>query len=110
MVVRASAKPLLTIVPFTQPCTIGGLYANTNECVLTFDAKESLLTGNGPELEIALNGTQGPKGSQGPQGPAGPQGAQGQTGPDAQYGIRQSSARSSNQKHKSGQSITLDII
>jgi len=29
---------------------------------------------------------------------------------DAQYGIRQSSARSSNQKHKAGQSITLDII
>ena len=29
---------------------------------------------------------------------------------DAQYGIRQSSARSRNQKHKSGQSIILDII
>jgi hypothetical protein len=53
----------------------------------SFDAKESLLTGNGPELEIALgggSGTQGPPGPQGPQGapgPAGPQGLTGATGP-----------------------------
>lgn len=60
----------------------------------SFDAKESLLTGNGPELEIALagGGAQGPPGPQGPkgdkgdkgdpgiQGPAGADGAQGPQG------------------------------
>src|SRR5437879_69720 len=37
----------------------------------SFDSKESLLTGNGPELEVILNsgtGQQGPPGPQGPQG------------------------------------------
>jgi hypothetical protein len=43
----------------------------------SFDSKESLLTGNGPELEIVLNGG----GAQGPQGPAGPAGPQGSSGP-----------------------------
>jgi hypothetical protein len=33
----------------------------------SFDSKESLLTGNGPELEIALM-NQGPQGIQGPPG------------------------------------------
>jgi len=50
----------------------------------SFDSKESLLTGNGPELEIALAGAvgpQGPQGSQGAQGPPGPQGLQGTQGP-----------------------------
>jgi N-acetylneuraminic acid mutarotase len=51
----------------------------------SFDSKESLLTANGPELEIALMsqglaGPAGPQGSPGPQGPLGPQGAQGATG------------------------------
>jgi len=45
-----------------------------------FDAKESLLTGNGPELEIALTGTAGPQGLQGAQGPQGTTGAQGPKG------------------------------
>jgi hypothetical protein len=40
----------------------------------SFDSKESLLTGNGPELEIVMGG------GAGPQGPAGPQGLQGTTG------------------------------
>jgi N-acetylneuraminic acid mutarotase len=46
----------------------------------SFDSKESLLTANGPELEIAYAGgagPQGPPGSQGIQGPPGPQGLQG---------------------------------
>jgi hypothetical protein len=43
----------------------------------SFDSKESLLTGNGPELEITLSGSAGP---QGPIGPTGPQGLQGATG------------------------------
>jgi len=46
----------------------------------SFDSKESLLTGNGPELEIALGGAVGPQGPQGIQGPPGPQGAQGPQG------------------------------
>jgi len=48
-----------------------------------FDAKESLLTANGPELEIVLSGgigPQGPPGPQGPSGPAGPTGNPGATG------------------------------
>jgi hypothetical protein len=49
----------------------------------SFDSKESLLTGNGPELEIAYasgTGPQGPQGAQGPAGPAGPVGPQGAAG------------------------------
>jgi hypothetical protein len=46
----------------------------------SFDSKESLLTGNGPELEIAFNSGTGPQGPQGPIGPAGPTGSQGATG------------------------------
>ena len=52
----------------------------------SFDSKESLLTGNGPELEIALAGTVGPQGPQGIQGPAGQQGAQGPAGPKGDTG------------------------
>jgi hypothetical protein len=46
----------------------------------SFDSKESLLTGNGPELEIAFNSGTGPQGPQGPAGPVGPQGPQGVAG------------------------------
>ncbi len=51
-----------------------------------FDAKESLLTANGPELEIALSGTgqqgpPGPKGDKGDPGIQGPMGAAGTQGP-----------------------------
>ncbi len=52
----------------------------------SFDSKESLLTGNGPELEISLAGAVGPQGPQGIQGSAGPQGAQGPAGPQGQTG------------------------
>ncbi len=52
----------------------------------SFDSKESLLTGNGPELEIALAGAVGPQGPQGPQGIQGPAGAQGPAGPQGQTG------------------------
>jgi len=49
----------------------------------SFDSKESLLTGNGPELEFVMNsgsGTQGPGGPAGPQGIPGPQGIAGPQG------------------------------
>src|SRR5450432_1079141 len=46
----------------------------------SFDSKESFLTGNGPELEIAFNSGTGPQGPQGPAGPTGPQGPQGLAG------------------------------
>jgi hypothetical protein len=55
----------------------------------SFDSKESLLTGNGPELEIALasgTGPQGPMGPAGPQGPAGPTGGIGAQGPQGAAG------------------------
>ncbi len=47
----------------------------------SFDSKESLLTGNGPELEITLSGGAGPQGPIGPTGPQGPQGTTGSVGP-----------------------------
>jgi hypothetical protein len=47
----------------------------------SFDSKESLLTGNGPELEIAFTSGPGPQGPAGPTGPQGPQGATGAAGP-----------------------------
>jgi len=58
----------------------------------SFDSKESLFTGNGPELEIVLNGPAGPAGPSGPvgppgpAGPAGPQGATGAAGPQGPSG------------------------
>ncbi|HTS34963.1 MAG TPA: DNRLRE domain-containing protein [Candidatus Solibacter sp.] len=48
--------------------------------IFSFDSKESLLTGNGPELEIVLNGPTGPQGPPGPQGIQGIQGVQGVQG------------------------------
>src|SRR5579864_2744597 len=53
----------------------------------SFDAKESLLTGNGPELEVVLNGAAGPAGPQGIQGIQGPQGPTGQTGATGPQGL-----------------------
>jgi hypothetical protein len=47
----------------------------------SFDSKESLLTGNGPELDIILSSGAGSQGPAGPIGPVGPQGAPGATGP-----------------------------
>ena len=53
----------------------------------SFDAKESLLTGNGPELDIVVNAaTQGPQGPPGPQGPSGPSGPTGPVGPQGSIG------------------------
>ena len=58
------------------------LALTTSTGSFSFDSKESLLTGNGPELEIALAGvgTQGPPGPQGPVGAQGPVGLQGSSG------------------------------
>src|SRR5882724_3651534 len=47
----------------------------------SFDSKESLLTGNGPELDIILSSGAGSQGPAGPIGPSGPQGAPGSQGP-----------------------------
>jgi hypothetical protein len=80
------------------------LVSTTAGGTFSFDAKESLLTANGPELEIALAGggasgppgPQGPAGLQGPQGPqgvpgmmglTGAQGPQGNVGPQGQAGV-----------------------
>jgi hypothetical protein len=52
----------------------------------SFDSKESLLTGNGPELEIAFNSGTGPQGPAGPTGPQGPQGTTGAVGPTGATG------------------------
>ncbi len=62
------------------------LALTTSAGSFSFDSKESLLTANGPELEIALGGAgtpgpAGPQGLTGPQGLAGPQGIQGPVGP-----------------------------
>jgi len=55
----------------------------------SFDSKESLLTGNGPELELAFvsPGPQGPVGAQGIPGPQGLQGIQGLAGLTGPPGI-----------------------
>ena len=50
----------------------------------SFDSKESLLTGNGPELDIVFNGGNG---SPGPAGPVGPQGPIGTAGPQGPPGV-----------------------
>lgn len=57
--------------------------------IFSFDSKESILTGNGPELEIVLNGPTGPQGPTGPAGPqglTGPAGLQGPIGPQGPAG------------------------
>ena len=54
----------------------------------SLDSKESLLTGNGPDLDIALAGAAGPQGPQGVQGTQGPSGAQGATGPQGPAGAQ----------------------
>ncbi len=67
----------------TAPNDGVALALTTATGTFSFDSKESLLTGNGPELEIALAGvgTQGPVGPQGPVGLQGSPGIQGPTGP-----------------------------
>jgi hypothetical protein len=81
---------LVDITPLVQNWLSGAITNNGVALALTsaggnfsFDSKESLLTSNGPDLEIVLTssgGTQGPPGPTGPQGPAGLAGAQGPAG------------------------------
>jgi hypothetical protein len=61
--------------------------AGDGKGIFSFDSKESLLTGNGPELEIVLDGPVGPQGQPGPQGLQGPQGFQGIQGPQGDPGL-----------------------
>jgi hypothetical protein len=90
---------LIDITPLAQGWINGTILNNGVALALTsgsagnfsFDSKESLLTGNGPELEISLisTGPQGPQGIQGltgPQGPQGMQGIQGVSGIDGPQG------------------------
>jgi collagen triple helix repeat protein len=51
-----------------------------------FDSKESLLTGNGPELEFVMGGGAGSQGPPGATGPVGQQGISGLTGPTGATG------------------------
>ncbi len=65
------------------------LALTTSSGAFSFDSKESLLTGNGPELDIVFNGgdgSAGPAGPIGPQGPVGPQGPIGAAGPQGSPG------------------------
>lgn len=64
------------------------LALTTASGAFAFDSKESVLTGNGPQLEIALvsQGPQGPAGPTGATGPAGPAGAVGPVGPSGPTG------------------------
>ncbi|HZQ19143.1 MAG TPA: DNRLRE domain-containing protein [Terriglobales bacterium] len=91
---------LIDITSLVQKWLSGAMPNNGVALALTsangtfsFDSKESLLTGNGPELELAFVG-QGPQGPSGPQGPAGaagaagPAGAQGVPGPAGAQGTQ----------------------
>jgi len=87
-VTRASVNQflLIDITPLAQAWVNGSIPNNGVALALTtaagsfsFDSKESLLTGNGPELELVFV-TPGPQGPQGIPGPPGPQGAQGVPG------------------------------
>jgi len=67
---------LIDITPLVQGWVSGTIANNGVALALTatnglfsFDSKESLLTANGPELEIVLNGPAGPQGIQGIPGP-----------------------------------------
>jgi len=78
---------LIDITPLVQGWVNGTIANNgvalaltTSAGAFSFDSKESLLTANGPQLEIVLNGPAGPQGTPGPAGPTGPQGLQGTPG------------------------------
>jgi hypothetical protein len=87
---------LIDITPLAQGWLQGtipndgvALALTSGSGTFSIDSKESLLTGNGPELEIALasgTGSQGPVGPAGPQGPAGPAGGIGPQGPQGSAG------------------------
>jgi len=83
---------LIDITPLVQGWVNGTIPNNGVALALTstsgsfsFDSKESALTANGPELEIALV-SQGPQGAAGPQGSSGPPGIQGPSGPQGATG------------------------
>src|ERR1700722_3976031 len=78
---------LIDITPLAQGWLNGTIPNNGVALALTggsgtfsIDSKESLLTGNGPELEIALANGSGPQGPVGPAGVIGPQGPPGAAG------------------------------
>jgi hypothetical protein len=89
---------LIDITPLVQNWVSGAIpnngiaLATTGSGSFSFDSKESLLTGNGPELEIVLSGSAGavgpagPAGPQGPAGPSGPMGLDGMQGPPGPAG------------------------
>ncbi len=84
---------LIDITPLAQGWLNGTIPNNGVALALTsgsgtfaLDSKESLLTGNGPELEIALAGGTGPQGAMGPAGPQGPIGLTGAAGPQGAAG------------------------
>jgi hypothetical protein len=89
---------LVDITPLVQGWVSGTIanngiaLATSDTASFSVDSKESLLTGNGPELEIVLNGPPGPAGpsgpvgATGPAGPVGPAGATGATGPAGPVG------------------------
>ncbi len=88
---------LLVDITSTVQAWVGGTLANNgvalavagdNKGIFSFDSKESLLTGNGPELEIVLDGPAGPQGQQGPQGLQGPQGIPGAQGLPGDPGVQ----------------------
>src|SRR6202034_1367891 len=79
---------LIDITPLAQGWLNGTIPNNGVALALTsgsgtfsIDSKESLLTGNGPELEIALASGSGPQGAAGPAGPQGSAGPAGAIGP-----------------------------
>jgi len=84
---------LIDITPLAQGWVNGTIPNNGVALALTsgsgtfsLDSKESLLTGNGPELEIALASGTGPQGPVGPSGPQGPTGPAGGLGPQGSQG------------------------
>ena len=85
---------LIDVTPTVQGWVDGSIQNNGLALAVTgdlkgffsFDSKESLLTGNGPELEIVLDGPPGPVGPAGPIGPQGPVGLQGLAGPQGFVG------------------------
>jgi len=87
---------LLIDITSTVQAWVGGTLTNNGVAIavtgdgkgiFSFDSKESLLTGNGPELEIVLDGPAGPQGQQGPQGLQGPQGIAGAQGLQGDPGL-----------------------
>jgi hypothetical protein len=66
---------------------VGLALTNGSSGWFSFDSKESVFTGNGPELDVVL-ASSGGQGPQGPPGPAGPQGVQGPAGATGAQGVQ----------------------